>query len=99
MCVIKLKNGTSEISFLVDAIMKNLQKLPSFNPTYTYDLVHHCIEENYDLSEGEIKYFRTIGFISPNGEVIKSVRNVVQSSYNGNGLLVYFNDPKLPLQK
>jgi len=87
-----LKNGTEEVQPLVKVTMMTLNRLVGKYPLAAYDLVELCKSTQYkplgDSNSILEKYCLII-----NGEVHDSIKNIVLSAFEGEGINLKLTSP------
>jgi len=89
---VKLKNGSEEPVPVVGATMMSLENLLHTYPGHFYELVMKCRDRSYKLLSDSQKVLRALGLIQnesigyEEGSVHSSIRNVVLSAVEGDGI-------------
>ena|SRR3989344_1004550 len=90
---IVLKNGAEEVEPLVRALMMSLRQLMREHPIVFYELVHLCRDRNHRLFVDAREVLDSFTLLERNGFPHDSVRNVVLSAVEGEGLDMVFTSP------
>ena len=93
MEIVKLRNGSEEPKPIVVATILSLKSLMETKPITFYELVMKCRDRNHQLfgvSSQDLKALRLIG---EDESVHESIRNIVLSSAEGDGLDMKFVSP------
>lgn len=97
MQMIKLKNGTEEAAPLVmvtNALLKNLWNSGIGGLTTVSDLVQICRRDPKYSKFGENEeVLKQLKLLQPDGQPHNSIRNIVLSSFTGEGLNLEFVSP------
>ena len=96
MDIVRLKNGSEEPYPIVAVITMSLgdmldQGLPGV--LSAYDLVERCKNSKYQMSEDTEKDLIKQSLLQRDGQPHSSIRNIVLSSIQGEGLEMKFVDP------
>lgn len=87
--VLKLKNGTEEVKPLVALVYHRLTQLiddPKGGAIVWYELVMKCRDKNHEFFGNTGDKLKDFQLVEPDGSVNGSIRNVVLSSAEGDGL-------------
>ena len=96
MEALTLKNGTVEARVVVTSTMMNLEALLTENPIAFYELVQVCRNPEHRIfSQVQVKSLEELGLLS-SGKVHNSIKNVVLSAVEGNGLDMTLGNPVAP---
>jgi len=87
-----LKNGTEEVQPLVKVTMMTLHKLANEYPLAAYDLVELCKSTQYKPFGGNNSILENYSLII-NGEVPDSIKNIVLSAFEGEGINLKLTSP------
>ena len=88
-----LKNGAEETKPLVVVMMGKLETLMKETPLVFYDLVMLCRDSTYQPFGGAGEDLKTLGFVNSDGSVHQSIRNVVLSATNSDGMEMTLGSP------
>jgi len=91
---VKLLNGSEEADVLVTVVMMSLKSLWNeglAGVLAVYDLHQLCQNPNY--SAMYIKHLNSLNLVSDDGSVHDSIRNVVMSAVQGEGLEMTLRSP------
>ena len=86
MKVLVLKNGAEEPEELVIATWESLANLHESDPTAFYELVMKCRDENHRFCGNAAQPLRELRLLQEDGAIHDSIRNIVLSATEGNGL-------------
>ncbi|MBD3330043.1 hypothetical protein GF354_00765 [Candidatus Peregrinibacteria bacterium] len=90
----RLKNGSEEFKPLVQMTMASLSKLAETNPIAFYELVMKCREQGHELFGNTGEVLQSLALIQDErGTVHDSIRNVVLSAVEGDGLDMTLRSP------
>lgn len=96
MEVVTLKNGSEEHKALVVTTMMSLKSLFNENPLAFYELVQICKNPSHSIfSPVQLKALESLGLVS-GGIVHFSVRNIVLSAVEGEGMEMTIGSPVIP---
>lgn len=93
---LKLKNGSEEAKPLVIVVMVSLNTLldKGFPGMLTaYDLVQICQGRDYKPSGNNLQMLKDLQLLQPDGQPHSSVRNIILSAVEGEGLGMSFGSP------
>ncbi len=93
MELVELKNGQSEGEGLVRVTMMSLMDLTETNPIAFYELVMKCRDYNHRFFGNTGELLEKTGLVSSNGDVHNSIRNIVLSATDGDGLKMKLGSP------
>ncbi|OGT46803.1 MAG: hypothetical protein A3E83_03890 [Gammaproteobacteria bacterium RIFCSPHIGHO2_12_FULL_41_20] len=91
--LIKLKNGSTELDGVVFTVMDNLKSLFHSNPILFYEFVMKCRDSNHTMFGKSNDALKLLGLIEGNNSVHDSVRNIVLSAVEGEGLGMRLGSP------
>lgn len=92
--MVRLKNGTEELSTLIAVVMLSLKNLIGDDPISFYELVMKARDRNHKVfSQHQIDVLTRLGLMEPEGNLHQSVINVVLSAVTGEGLGMSLGDP------
>lgn len=86
MDTIRLKNGADEALPLVSVIYNNLHLMVSEGGIHFYELVMKCRNRNHQFFGNAQEKLHALGFIQADGSIHDSIRNIVLSSVEGDGM-------------
>lgn len=89
---ITLKNGSQEADVLVAGIMLSLKSLMKENPIALYELVMKCRNPNHQMFGNTKDVCEELALVERNS-VHDSIRNVVLSAVEGDGLSMKLGSP------
>jgi hypothetical protein len=92
MELVKLKNGSEEARVLVVATNLSIKTLMEKNPMAFYDLVEKCRNKDYKFFGDNEKILEDLSLIN-NGRPHESIRNIILSSVEGEGLEMTLTSP------
>ena len=84
--VIKLKNGSEEAKGLVTITMLSLESLLKENPIAFYEFTMKCRDRQHTLFGNTEEVLRDLALLEQRGSVHESIRNIVLSAVEGEGL-------------
>lgn len=90
---LKLKNGTEEAAPLVKVTMMSAEHLVESNPIAFVELVALCRDRDHELFGNTAVELQRLALVGPDGSVHDSIRNVVLSAAEGEGLEMRFVSP------
>lgn len=93
METIRLKNGTEEVESLVVVTMLSLEHLMDERPLALYDLVMMCRDSSYEPFGDNGDHLKDLRLIDQDGSVHSSVRNIILSATDGNGMDMVLQSP------
>ena len=88
-----LKNGAEEIKSFVVMAMAILNRLAQERPLALCDLVMKCRDRNYQFFGDNEGYLKSLELVEGNGTVHGSIRNIVLSAAEGDGLDMHIRSP------
>lgn len=92
---VRLKNGALEPDILVRAIMVSLRGLLREQPIAFYALVMHCRDPQGHEFWGDMEeVLRGMGLVERGGATHGSVRNIIVSATQGDGMDMHIVDPR-----
>lgn len=92
METVVLKNGSKEVKALVVVVMMSLEELIGKDPITFYELVMFCRDQSHKFFGSTQGALERLGFLQ-NGTVHDSVRNIVLSAVEGDGLEMRLRNP------
>ena len=95
MEMLTLKNGAEEPKPLVLSVTMSLQKIFEDNPIVAYELVTMCREAGHKFFGDSEEVLKAWGLVQPDGKVHESIRNIVLSAVQGDGLNMVLGSPTL----
>lgn len=90
METVKLRNGAEEVKPAVQAVMMSLRSL---DPIAQYELVMKARDRDHELFGHSGEKLKALKLIEPNGRMHDTVRNVVLSAAEGDGLNMTIGSP------
>ena len=93
MKVIKLKNGSEEALTLVTTISLSIRELLNNKPMALYDMVMKCRDDSYSIFGNNTNTLKNLALLGEDGKVHNSIKNIVLSSIEGEGLDMKFVYP------
>lgn len=90
---VTLKNGAVEAEPVVVTAMVTLRHLFSTNPIAAYELVMKCRDSQHEFWVGTEQELRKLSLVQPDGNIHDSVRNIVLSAFEGEGLDMTLTSP------
>jgi hypothetical protein len=81
-----LKNGSEEVKSLVAVTMLSLQNIANDNPIAWFELVEKCRNDKHEFFGNTRKHLEELALVQSNGSVHGSIKNIVLSSSEGEGL-------------
>lgn len=93
MNTIKLKNGSEEVEALVATTMMALRGLFDEKPMVVYELAMLARDRNHKPFGGMTADIETVGLVQE-GQMHGSIRNIVLSAVEGEGLEITLGDPR-----
>ena len=93
MKTVVLKNGAEEILPLTEVISLVVNELLDDGDLAVYDLVMMCRDPNYNPFPSCLERLKARSLVEPDGRVHQSIRNVVLSMAEGDGLEMKFSNP------
>jgi len=92
--MIRLKNGSEELSTLVAVIMMSLKNLIERDPISFFELVSKARDPNHEVfSKHQTDVLVGLSLMEPGGTLHNSVRNVTLSAVTGDDLDMTLGDP------
>ena len=92
--MIRLKNGSDELSTLVAVTMMSLKNLIESDPISFYELVSKARDRNHKVwSQRQTDVLVGLGLMEREGTLHNSISNVVLSAVSGEGLAMTLGDP------
>jgi len=92
MEMVRLKNGAEEGKPLVLATMMSLRRTMEKDPMAFYDFVMLCRDRHYEPFGNAIERLENLSLVH-SGQVHESIRNVVLSAVEGDGLEMTIGSP------
>lgn len=90
----KLKNGSEELKSLVLLTMISLRNLIETNPIAFYELVTKCRDDSHRLFGNTVEVLkRFVPTQDERGRVHESIKNIVLSAAEGDGLEMTLGSP------
>lgn len=96
MTTLRLRNGSQEAEPLVITTGLTLRSLIATQPTVFYEAVMLARDPGHSLWGDTSQPLRKMGLIDATGRMHESVRNVVQSSVEGDGIGMRLVNPVEP---
>lgn len=93
MKTVVLKNGAEEVESLVVVMMLSLERLIQTNPIAAYELVEVCKNHTHIPFGNTGDVLKYSGLMESNGQIHTSVKNVVLSAFEGDGLNMHLTSP------
>ena len=100
METILLKNGTTEVTSLVKVVTLSLRELLNqkgaaalSGATQFYDIVSLCRDSNYQVFGSNLQLLKNLALVGEDGRVHESIKNIVLSSVEGEGLEMSLVNP------
>ena len=93
MQVIKLKNGSTELEPLIQATMLNINTLVEKDPLAIIDLVLKARDNSYQFFGDAEATLQRMGLIQKGGRIHQSIKNIVLSAAEGEGLDISIGNP------
>jgi hypothetical protein len=81
----KLKNGSEELDGLVGVTMMSVRRLTQTHPIAFYELVMLCRDPKHKLFGNTGQALNDLSLVT-NGQVHDSIRNIVLSAIEGEGM-------------
>lgn len=92
--MIRLKNGSEELSTLVAVTMMSLKNLFKSDPISFFELVSKARDRNHQVfSKHQTNVLVGLGLMEREGNLHNSISNVVLSAVTGDGLDMTLGDP------
>lgn len=91
--ILKLKNGAEEAASLVKVTMMSVKRLMESNPIALIELALLCRDRDHELFGNTAVELQSLGLVDPGGSVHGSIRNVILSAVEGEGLKMIFASP------
>jgi len=85
-----LKNGAEEVKSLVSVTMLALKDLGAIE---LYELVQVCRNRDHQMWGGTANVLKAFGLLETDGQPHDSIRNIVLSAANGDGLDMRLGSP------
>lgn len=86
MDVLKLKNGSEEAAPLVKVTMMSVEHLMESHPIALMELVSLCRDRDHELFGNTAVELRSFALVDLDGSIHRSIRNIVLSAVEGEGL-------------
>jgi hypothetical protein len=93
MSTVTLKNGSEEVQPLVTATMLSLRSLVQDKPIVFYELVMKCRDRNHRFFGSSGQTLTDLGLVEADGGIHESIRNIVLSATEGEGLEMTLGSP------
>lgn len=93
MGLVTLKNGKQEAEALVTIVMMSLNKLLKERPMSVYELVMKCRDNNHQFFGDTAKDLLNLALLQKDLSVHSSIRNIILSAVEGEGLNMIFKSP------
>jgi len=93
METVRLRNGAEEAKPLVAVIIMSLERLMNERPLALYDLVMKCRDRAYELFGTNGDYLKDLNLVDQDGSIHESIRNVVLSATDGEGMDMVLRSP------
>ncbi len=93
MKVLKLRNGSEEAPPLVSVTMVSLERLFQEKPIVAYELRELCKNPAHKLFGKAGDDLKALNLVQPDGRVHDSIRNIVLSAFEGEGLEMHMVSP------
>jgi len=90
---VRLKNGSEEAGAMVGVVMMSLRKLVETNPIAFYELAMLSRNPHHELFGNTGKALSKLALLSADGHVHNSIRNVVISAVEGDGMDMVLRSP------
>lgn len=94
MKIVRLKNNSEEAVPLVNVMMVSLRLLLEEQPVTFYELVMLARDWQHDLFGNTGDKLRERHLIQQDGRMHASLRNIILSAVEGNGLKMSLGDPR-----
>lgn len=94
MDVTKLKNGREEATVLVTVTMATLKHLMKTKPIVLFEFVSKCRDSAHELFGCSGADLKALSLIDEGGTPHNSVKNIVLSAIEGEGLEMTIGDPR-----
>lgn len=91
--IVKLKNGSEQERTQVEAFMDTLRRLFKEEPIAAYDLVLKARNPEHDIFVAAQIKLKEQALLLPNGDVHKTVRNIILSAVTGEGVQMVLRNP------
>jgi hypothetical protein len=88
-----LKNGAEEVESLVVVCMISLRTLSREAPLTLYDLAAKCRDSEYETFGNAEEELKQLGLMEDGGRIHDSIRNIVLSAIEGDGLDMHLTSP------
>lgn len=86
MDMLKLKNGSEEFPALVKVTWMSMMDLLESHPIALVELVSLCRDRDHELFGNTAVELQGLALVDPGGSVHRSIRNIVLSAVEGEGL-------------
>jgi hypothetical protein len=93
MNMLKLKNGSEEAEPLVRVTMFSLKQLFETKPIVAYELRELCKNSAHKLFGNSGDDLKALSLVQSDGRVHDSIRNIVLSAFDGEGLAMCMISP------
>lgn len=90
METVKLRNGAEEAKVAVITVMMAVNGL---DPITRYELVMKCRNCDHKLFGNTREKLQQLALVGPDGRVHETIRNIVVSSAEGDGMAMTFGSP------
>ena len=90
---IRLKNGSEEAKVLVTVTSINVNNLLKTNPIAFFELVSLCRDPQHKPFGNTSQILADLSLMEPGGTVHQSIRNIVLSGSQGEGLDMVWTSP------
>ena len=95
MDILKLRNGSEEGKSVVTCLMISLRRLLDDSPTAFYELVQLCKNPDHEVFVVALWKLKELCLVTPEGDVLGSIRNVVLSAVSDEGIDLTLGSPVL----
>ncbi|MEX1112326.1 MAG: hypothetical protein WEC84_02580 [Candidatus Andersenbacteria bacterium] len=93
METVTLKSGAVEAKPAVMATMMSLKHLFESEPIVAYELVMKCRDRNHQFFGNTVDKLKQLSLVQPDGNVHDTIRNIVVSAAQGDGLDMSLGSP------
>lgn len=88
-----LRNGAEEAKPHVTVTMMSLEHLMEDRPLAFYDLAMRCRDRSYKFFGDNEEYLKSLDIVDRDGSIHGSIRNIVLSAVEGDGLDMHIRSP------
>ncbi|MCB7127916.1 MAG: hypothetical protein J3T61_00055 [Candidatus Brocadiales bacterium] len=96
MKTVKLRNGSEEASSLVKIVNTAINNWQGLDLALKfYDIVTMCRDSSYTPFTPTLEEFKRLSLVGPDGSIHSSIKNIILSMAEGDGLNLSIVDPRV----